>query len=276
MLRAPAELDVLRGLAAEPRALAVQVMPPRVLSSGRLLEMLPLEPVVLGGGPLRGRSDPTIAVLPSVPAGTYRVRVEGSGTGGWLMLGIGQDQFALRSEAITWPAPPIEMTFPVDVRALIVRGDEDARRAVRRVVVEPLSILPASARLTDLVARRAVKYAGVSVFFLDERSFAEPEGFWIGGSRQSAVVVQADRPQSSVDLMIRNAPVENRLTMVSGQWREELTLTPGEERHVQVPLGAGQRAALVTATTTSGFRPSASTPDSRDDRFLGVWVRPAN
>ena len=274
LLTAPAELDLLRGLAAEPRALAVQIMPPRVLSSGRLLEMLPLEPAVLGSGPLRSRSDPTIAVLPLVPAGTYRVRVEGSGTGGWLMLGIGQDQFALRSEAITWPAPPIEMTFPIDVRALIVRGDEDARRAVRRVVVEPVSILPASARLTDLVARRAVKYAGVSVFFLDERSFAEPEGFWIGGSRQSAVVVQADRPQSSVDLTIRNAPVENRLTLVSGQWREELTLAAGEERHVQVPLGAGQRAAFVTATTTSGFRPSASTPDSRDDRFLGVWVRP--
>ena len=112
------------------------------------------------------------------------------------------------------------------------------------------------------------------MFFLDERSFAEPEGFWIGGSRQSAFVVQPDRPQSSVDLTLRNAPVENRLTLASGQWREELTLAPGEERHVQVPLGPGQRAALVTATTTAGFRPSASTPDSRDDRFLGVWVKP--
>jgi hypothetical protein len=271
---APAELDVLRGLAAEPRALAVQVTPPRVLTSARLLEMLPLEPVVLSGGPSRGPNDPTIAVLPAIPAGSYRVRVEGSGPGGWLMLGIGQDQFALLSEAITWPAPPIDIAFPVDVRALIVRGDEDARRAVRRVIVEPMSILPASARLTDLVARRAVKYADVSVFFLDERSFAEPEGFWIGGSRQSAFVVQSDRLQSSVDLMIRNAPVENHLTMVSRQWREDLTLAPGEERRVQVPLGPGQRAAFVTATTTSGFRPSAATPDSRDERFLGVWVRP--
>jgi hypothetical protein len=271
---APAELDVLRGLAAEPRALAVQVTPPRVLTSARLLEMMPLEPVVLRGASPRGRSDPTIAVLPAIPAGSYRIRVEGSGSGGWLMLGIGQDQFALRSEAITWPAPPIDIAFPVDVRALIVRGDEDARRAVRRVIVEPMSILPASARLTDLVARRAVKYADVSVFFLDERSFAEPEGFWIGGSRQSAFVVQSDRLQSSVDLMIRNAPVENHLTMVSRQWREDLTLAPGEERRVQVPLGPGQRAAFVTATTTSGFRPSAATPDSRDERFLGVWVRP--
>ena len=105
------------------------------------------------------------------------------------MIGIGQDQFALRSEALTWPAPPIEIEFPVDVRALIVRGDEDARRAVRRVVVEPLSIVPARARLTDLVARRAVRYGASSVFFLDDRSFPEPEGV-LGrrerGSRRSS------------------------------------------------------------------------------------------
>ena len=70
--------------------------------------------------------------------------------------------------------------------------------------------------------------------------------------------------------MLRNAPVENRVTLESGQWREELTLAPGEERRVQVPVAPGQRAALVTATTTSGFRPSESTPGSRDERFLGL------
>jgi hypothetical protein len=73
---------------------------------------------------------------------------------------------------------------------------------------------------------------------------------------------------------LRNAPVDNRVTLESGQWREELTLGPGEERLVRVPLGPGQRAGMVTATTTAGFRPSASNPDSRDDRFLGVWIKP--
>jgi hypothetical protein len=274
VLTAPSELDVLRGLADGRRTLALQITPPRMLAADRLLEKLWLEPVVRLPAGERGRTDPTIAVLPPIPAGRYRVRVEGRGPGGWLMLGIGQDQFALRSEALAWPAPPIEIEFPVDVRALIVRGDEDARRAVRRVVVEPLSIVPARARLTDLVARRAVRYEGASVFFLDDRSFAEPDGFWVGGSRQSTFVVQADRPQPSVDLHLRNAPVDNRLTLASGQWREEVTLAPGEERHLQVPLGAGQRAVLVTATTTAGFRPSESSPESRDDRFLRVWVRP--
>jgi hypothetical protein len=234
------------------------------------LELVVRRPPAVAGG----RTDPTVAVLPTVPAGRYRVRIEGGGPGGWLMIGIGQDQFALHSEALTWPAPPIDIEFPVDVRALIVRGDEDARRAVRRVVVEPVSIVPANARLTELVARRAVKYEGVSIFFLDDRSFAEPEGFWVGGSRESTFVVQADKLQSSVDLYLRNVPAANRLTLESGQWREELTLAPGEERQVRVPLGPGQRAALVRAASSSGFRPSESTPGSRDDRFLGVWIKP--
>lgn len=270
----PSQLEVLRRVAIEPRALVLQVAPPRVLAADGLLALLKLESVARPTAGPGGRSDPTVAVFPTIPAGRYRVRLEGGGPGGWLMLGIGQDQFALRSEALTWPPPPIEIEFPVDVRALIVRGDEGARRAVRRVVVEPLSIVPAGARLTDLVARRAVKYEGASVFFLDDRSFAEPDAFWVGGSRQSTFVVQPARLQSSVDLHLRNAPVDNRLTLESGQWREELTLAPGEERHVQVPLGPGHRAVLVTATTTAGFRPSESTPGSRDDRFLGVWVKP--
>jgi hypothetical protein len=224
--------------------------------------------------PARGRNDPTIAVLPAVPAGRYRVSLEGGGIDGWVMLGIGQDQFSLVSERVKWPAAPIDIDFPVNVRALIVRGDEDARRAVRRVLVEPLALVPVAARVTDGFARRAVKYGSTAVFFLDDRSFAEPEGFWIGGSRQSSFVVQADQPGRAVVVRVRNAPVENRLALTAGDWREELTLAPGEERDIQIPVAPGQRAAAVTATTTSGFRPSEASPESRDDRFLGVWIRP--
>ncbi len=154
-----------------------------------------------------------------------------------------------------------------------MRGDEDARRSIRRVLVEPLSLVDSRSRLTNLMARRAVKYDGASVFFLDDRSFAEPEGFWLGGSRQSSFVVQSDDARASLSFKLRNAPVENRLTLESGQWREELTLAAGEVRQIDVPLAPDQRAALVTSTTTAGFRPSESTPGSRDDRFLGVWVQ---
>jgi hypothetical protein len=273
VLAAPAELDVLRRLSREPRTVALQIAPPGVISKDRVLARLAIEPTVRPGAQGRGRLDPTVAVLADVPAGRYRVTLEGGGSGGWIMIGIGQDQFALRSEAIAWPAPPLEIAFPVDVRALVLRADEDARRAIRRVIVEPLSIVSADARLTETVARRAVKYANASVFFLDERSFPEPEGFWLGGSRQSAFVIQPDRPTGSVTVLVRNAPVDNRVTLESGQWREELALAPGEERHIQVPLAPNQTAVVVTATVSGGFRPSQSVPDSRDDRFLGAWLQ---
>jgi hypothetical protein len=40
-----------------------------------------------------------------------------------------------------------------------------------------------------------------------------------------------------------------------------------------VPIDPQRGAAWVTVTSSSGFRPSAVDPKSRDDRFLGVYVK---
>ena len=43
---------------------------------------------------------------------------------------------------------------------------------------------------------------------------------------------------------------------------------------MQVPLDHDARAAtLIRFTTSAGFSPSAVDPKSRDNRFLGVWVK---
>ena len=52
------------------------------------------------------------------------------------MIGIGRDQFALRTQPIAADSQPMQLSFPVDVRALIVRGDEDARRSVRGLILD--------------------------------------------------------------------------------------------------------------------------------------------
>ena len=139
----------------------------------------------------------------------------------------------------------IEIDLPVDVRALIVRGDEETRRAMSAVIVEPVSLVAADARVTDLVARRAVNYGAATVFFMDEGCFPEPEAFWLGGARQGTFVVQSATAGTSVPLQLRNAPVENTVTLVSGQWRESLTLAPGEERRVEIPLLPGRTSIFL-------------------------------
>jgi hypothetical protein len=40
-----------------------------------------------------------------------------------------------------------------------------------------------------------------------------------------------------------------------------------------VPLDVRRGATLVTIAASAGFHPSAVDPKSRDDRFLGVWIR---
>ena len=92
------------------------------------------------------------------------------------------------------------------------------------------------------------------------------------GAYDQAIVLQPDTAGSTATLFVRNAPVDNQLTLETGAWREDARLAPGEERRIQVPLDRSRGATLITFTSASGFRPSAVDPASRDARFLGVWV----
>jgi hypothetical protein len=189
------------------------------------------------------------------------------------MIGIGRDQFSLHSAALSAPPEPVLVDFPVDVRAIVVRGDEQARRSIRALTIEPQFVVAPAARLSTEPARRAVRYRSATAFFLDDRSFPEPEAFWVGGGRTSGIVFQPDDPASACTALFRNAPIDNRVVIQSGAWRLAVQLGPGEERRVSLPLDAARRATLFTISSSAGFRPSAVDPKSRDDRFLGVWIR---
>jgi hypothetical protein len=123
------------------------------------------------------------------------------------------------------------------------------------------------------VARHAARYATGVVFFLDDQAYPEPSGFWVGGARETTVAIACDRPGATAALTLRNAPVDNRVRLESGNWREEIALKAGEERRIDVPIDASTRSALVRIRSESGFRPSEADPNTRDTRFLGVYVR---
>jgi hypothetical protein len=267
----PAQIELLRRLGSEPRLFAVSLPAFARVPVDTVPSMLRIEPRPSNAPGGAGPNDRPLYQVPLVPAGTYHLRPQLAARSGWLMVGIGRDQFSLSSGPLD--ADPPTLNFPVEVRAIVVRGDEQARRAIRRLTIEPVSVVPPSQVLTSEYARRAVRYGTSTVFFLDDRIFPEPEAFWVGGARHSSLVVQLDKPARSVTLLVRNAPVDNRVLMESGTWRENLHLAPGEERQVVLPIDPLRRAALVTFTAASGFRPSAADPKSRDDRFLGVWVR---
>ncbi len=132
---------------------------------------------------------------------------------------------------------------------------------------------PRRESLTTEIARRAVRYDAAFVYFLDTRSFPEPQAFWVGGSRDSSVVIQPVPIRRVVVLTLRNAPVENRVTLESRGWEKVMTMAAGEEQRIEIPVAPGADAVPLRITSSSGFRPSEVDTGSRDQRFLGVWVK---
>jgi hypothetical protein len=268
------QLELLETTSSVGRALALQLNPPSRIEQAAVPGRLRIE-LARPLSPRRpGRETAPLFALPPLPAGTYRLTVVGDDARGWVMVGItrdARDPFALQTVAL--PAPPLEVQVPVSLRALVVRGDEEAWRSVRGLLVEPVAVTPPAERITGELARRAVRYERHVAYFLDEKSFPEPQAFWVGGSRESTVVVQADSPRPRLTLTLRNAPVNNHVTVHSGGWSRVLEMSAGEEQRVEVPIAPGRTAAPLRIAAGSGFRPSDHDPASRDDRFLGVWVK---
>jgi len=218
------------------------------------------------GGP-RGLNRP-LATFPMVPAGTYLLSATRHGAGeGLLMVGVGTDQFAIVMQPVAAFDAGVRIHLPVGARALTIRGDEAARDELDGVSLRPVALDPAPATLD--VARRAVRYGGAVAYFLDDRAFPEPSGFWVGGARETSVVLAPDERRDSLSLILRNAPVDNTVTLEVDGRREEIVLKPGEERRVEMPGGT----TLVRIRAAAGFRPSEGDATSRDTRWLGVYCR---
>jgi hypothetical protein len=270
-----AVMNLLRRVGQEDRVLALDLTGRRPVATAELVRRMELRLTPPPRQAAGQREDRALFAIPAVPAGEYRLRTERAGGSGWLMagVGVGRDQFALVTEPVDTFDRDVSLRFPVDVRALVVRGDEDARGHVRALYVRPVAIRSRDQKVSEGFARRAVRYGRATAFFMDERSFPEPGGFWLGGARASAVVLQPDDQRSSLPLHVRNAPVENMVIVRSGAWSESLRLAPGEERRLDVPIDPSRGAALVSFDVMSGFRPTAADPVSRDTLFLGAFVR---
>ena len=92
-------------------------------------------------------------------------------------------------------------------------------------------------------------------------------------NQRLSLQAMAPNPLPSITLDVRNAPVDNRVVMESGSWRQEMQLGPGESARSSCRSTNPPGTALLTVTTSAGFRPSAVDPKSRDDRFLGLWIQ---
>jgi len=262
-----AQMDVVRQFAGG-RVAAVSLTPLHRLTMEEAWDMRMEVPVRRGRG---GRPNAPIVAFPAVPAGSYQLSVRRRGGDGWVMVGVGNDQFNIVMQPIAAYDAGMRIDLPVDVRALLVRTDEGARAQLDSVALRPLT--RASARLTPDTARRAVRYGDTIAFFLDDRAFPEPSGFWVAGARETRAVFQPDAPRP-LALVLRNGAAANTVTIECGTWKDDVAMAPGEERRIDVPGDPqGAVARLVRIASSARFRPSDVNAGSRDTRLLGVFVR---
>ena len=256
-----AQMDVLRRLSGGG-VMAAGISPPRRLTREAAWEMRMEIPVRRVRG---GRPNAPLVAFPAVPAGSYLMSVRRRGGDGWVMVGVGNDQFAIVTQPIASFDAGVPITLPVNARALLVRADEMARAQLDAIELRPVT--RASAPITSEVARRAVRYGSTMCFFLDDRAYPEPSGFWVAGERETALAIQPDVPRP-VSLLLRNGAADNTVTIESTAARQDLVMKAGEERRIDVPA-----AGLLRIRASAGFRPSEVNAGSRDSRLLGVFVR---
>ncbi len=150
--------------------------------------------------------------------------------------------------------------WPVDASAAVTL------QAPRTLTAEPLGIVPSATGAAD-VARQVVRYGTHDVFFLDEESYPEAQGFWVRPGRSRIVIAETAAP---VGLVIRNVPIANRVALAAGTWQRTLDLAPGQEIRVEVPPAG--RATPIVIRAAHGVRPVDGDPRTRDFRLLAVWI----
>lgn len=217
----------------------------------------------------------TFSAVNHVPAGVYEVSGVVSGAAGghvWISTDESSpplERWDLSSSDHRWTR---QIVLPVAVSQLRLDGDEAGRRALAEISLRPVVVAGRRARLNgDVEAGRGARYNRTVVFRLAGSSYFEPTGFWVPGGGLGEFAIVPD-PHSRIRLLVRNAPVDNEVVVESGSWRERWTLTPGEERIVDLAADARRPGAILTIQSLRGARPVDFDPNSDDERLLGCWI----
>jgi len=265
-------LSLLRGYDPAGRPVGVALAPFGRVSIDEIPSRLSLpvsnRRIADGGGALLALFD--------MPPGVYRL----SRASALAALGSVQVTVGTSSGPIArWSFDPssrgadYEFTLPVRVGSLVVSGDGAARRSMPRIALEPVSVAPEVWRFTSPPAARAAAYENMTAFAFEPDVYLEGPGIWVTGGLPTQMVFAGRPGASTVRLLVRNALVENTITL-RGQTRiDVLHLKAGEVRVVELPVDSRNRGALVEITAERGYRPADVDKTTQDRRYLGVWIQ---
>ena len=226
-----------------------------------------------------GRSaEPTLATGP-LPPGTYALDGSTTMASGLGTLSVRTDRRSPPIETLdlaTLQSPrwTQEIAVPVQVPGLRIEPDEAASSSILELTLRLIAPLPRNRQpYPGLEAGHGARYRSAVFYYMGGRSWLEGAGAWVGGGTGAEFAVAADRP-GPLRLLVRNGPPPNSVAVDSGKWHMEFGLAPGAERTIDVPATPMLSATPLNVRPATGFRPTDVDRNSRDDRFLGVWIEP--
>jgi len=172
---------------------------------------------------------------------------------------------------------PIVLPFTVAIRTPVFVGvsNETLARAVRRVDIAPLSLVPRSGR--DTIGTHVVEPAGGDkagfIGYLDDHAYPEGGVFWTRGTEQARIVVVTGGA-TSLKLVLHVGPGGGPVEIEVGPQRFTVEMTPNETHDLVIPVASTQPRVTLAIRSTHAFRPSEADQRSGDQRSLGCQVRP--
>ncbi len=173
----------------------------------------------------------------------------------------------------TVPGEPGEwrqtFTLPTPATGMLVDADLATKRAIDHLELRPIHLLD-NGGVANLRPVHAIRYGPAVVLLLTGHVYVERGGAWLAGGSEADFAIQPD-PGHGIRLFLRNAPIDNRISLQSGTWRQDIDLKPREERLLDVPVDPATGAARLRTSCRSGVRPS-EVEHSDDTRLLGCWI----
>lgn len=200
--------------------------------------------------------------VPNLPAGRYAVRAtRGSGGTTPLAVELGRDAWPYFTWSPGQDGP--ELALVTSLHSVRVPAPP---QPTADVWLEPQG---APHRTAWPAARRVTRIGDLDVYGLDDSSYPEPTGVWLGGNRPSGLVIAA-RASVALTATFGAGPAAVSIDVVHGEERTTIDLAAQATKTIALGHVAADTPLGVTMTTRGGFPASLLHPG--DSRTLAAWV----
>jgi hypothetical protein len=206
-----------------------------------------------------------------IAPGVYRVLLDsGLNVSGRLTIALGTPDRVLQGCSFSEHRPGATecmVDLPAGATWLWMTPDTAMRSSVEGIRLQVMTLAPSDS--CSLRADRAVVTDAGEMYAQRGSGYAESSGLWVVGGKLAQFTIKPRRPAT---LHIRNGPKANRLRFAIGAAHDERRLTPGETLDIPLRFARGRSFIPVTVWSETGFRPADLVPETRDLRYLGIWV----